>query len=218
MHRALIVVLALCACGKKRKEVDPCGAAGEQFATLRHAEKANEPASKIKVVGNKLAGQCRGDIWNDAAIKCIRASKTVAEATACRDKLSPDDRESFDVTLVELDPTPMMPDDCKAVVDHMVELDKAGRDSLTGEERIKADKQVASAAEAMLATCRETSWSKEMTDCMIKSATFDEGEACGEHLTQEQKDAWAQAALGAAVSSATTGSATAGSATAGSAQ
>jgi hypothetical protein len=107
---------------------------------------------------------------------------------------------------------PAVGDDCKRVVDHMVELDKAGREALTGDARIKAEKQVAIVSEAMLKSCGETKWSKVMTDCMLASKTFDEGEACGEHLTQEQKDSWAKAATEAAVRSAAGNDGSAGSA------
>ena len=185
----VVVVIAICACGKKGKETDPCGAAGQQYAKVWEKEKPDK-ARKGTTNGNQLAGACRGGEWGEAALKCLRSITSLADAKACAAKASDDDREEIEAELAQLDPPP--PDDCKSVSQHLIDLGREENDAV-GDERAKALRTMGAASEAMLKTCRDMKWSKDMTDCMLAATKIDDAEACGEKLTQEQKDAWAKA-------------------------
>jgi hypothetical protein len=81
-------------------------------------------------------------------------------------------------------------DDCAVAVDHMmsVQLAELSKD-MDAKTKAQATAAITAAKANLIASCKQTKWSKDATDCIKAVKNDDDAAKCDEKLTKEQRDA-----------------------------
>jgi len=88
-------------------------------------------------------------------------------------------------------------DACGKAIDHVVKLQSDMMAGFPDEEAAKVTLVMNKVGAAMAASCRETKWSTEATDCLVAIKNVQEAEQCDGKLTPAQKTASDEASAAA---------------------
>lgn len=103
----VLVVVALCACGKSKSggadKADECKQVTDHLTALQLENTKNVPeaqrdkfVSMMKRVGDVVTVNCREMKWSPEVMSCLKAMKSLADGDACQAKLTPEQKASVD--------------------------------------------------------------------------------------------------------------------------